>query len=186
MSRHHPGSPPPTTMAAQGWPPAWFANVLVAARSRLSQPLRKAATFFWPDSSATGLDAGVGGERVGGGFAERKSAMNRIASEFERASAHYRRRRFMPLPKCSAPAQSLSAIATETTRRSTTVAAAAQQTTTMCRPWPPRPRNFRNPARKSPVRLTTRHRSRKARLLRPIAPIRWWKVASRRHKKSAR
>jgi methyl-accepting chemotaxis protein len=56
----------------------------------------------------------------------------------------------------------------------------------MCRPWLPQRRNFRHRGRKSPVRLLNRRRSRKAPLLRPTAPIQWWKGCWRRHRRSAR
>jgi methyl-accepting chemotaxis protein len=61
--------------------------------------------------------------------AERKSAMNRIASEFEKSVGGIVAGAASAAAEMQRSAQSLSAIAKETTRQSTTVAAAAQQTT---------------------------------------------------------
>jgi methyl-accepting chemotaxis protein len=60
--------------------------------------------------------------------AERKSAMNRIASEFEKSVGGIVAGAASAATEMQRSAQSLSAIAKETTRQSTTVAAAAQQT----------------------------------------------------------
>jgi methyl-accepting chemotaxis protein len=61
--------------------------------------------------------------------AERKSAMNRIASEFEENVGGIVAGAASAATKMQRSAESLSAIAKETSRQSTTVAAAAQQTT---------------------------------------------------------
>jgi methyl-accepting chemotaxis protein len=61
--------------------------------------------------------------------AERKSAMNRIAGEFEKNVGGIVAGAASAATEMQRSAQSLSAIAKETTRQSTTVAAAAQQTT---------------------------------------------------------
>ena len=61
--------------------------------------------------------------------AERKSAMNRIAHEFEKSVGGIVAGAASAATEMQRSAQSLSAIAKETTRQSTTVAAAAQQTT---------------------------------------------------------
>ena len=61
--------------------------------------------------------------------AERKSAMNRIAGEFEKSVGGIVAGAASAATEMQRSAQSLSAIAKETTRQSTTVAAAAQQTT---------------------------------------------------------
>ena len=61
--------------------------------------------------------------------AERKSAMNRIACEFEKSVGGIVAGAASAATEMQRSAQSLSAIAKETTRQSTTVAAAAQQTT---------------------------------------------------------
>ena len=61
--------------------------------------------------------------------AERKSAMNRIANEFEKNVGGIVAGAASAASEMKQSAQSLSAIAKETTRQSTTVAAAAQQTT---------------------------------------------------------
>lgn len=61
--------------------------------------------------------------------AERKSAMNRIANEFEKNVGGIVAGAAAAASEMKQSAQSLSAIAKETTRQSTTVAAAAQQTT---------------------------------------------------------
>jgi methyl-accepting chemotaxis protein len=61
--------------------------------------------------------------------AERKSAMNRIANEFEKNVGGIVAGAAAAASDMKQSAQSLSAIAKETTRQSTTVAAAAQQTT---------------------------------------------------------
>jgi methyl-accepting chemotaxis protein len=61
--------------------------------------------------------------------AERKSAMNRIAGEFEKNVGGIVAGAASAATEMQLSAQSLSAIAKETTRQSTTVAAAAQQTT---------------------------------------------------------
>ncbi|MGZ3325343.1 MAG: methyl-accepting chemotaxis protein, partial [Xanthobacteraceae bacterium] len=63
-------------------------------------------------------------------LAERKSAMNRIAGEFEKSVGGIVAGAASAATEMQRSAQSLSAIAQETTRQSTTVAAAAQQTTT--------------------------------------------------------
>ena len=63
-------------------------------------------------------------------MAERKSAMNRIAGEFEKNVGGIVAGAASAATEMQRSAQSLSAIAQETTRQSTTVAAAAQQTTT--------------------------------------------------------
>src|ERR1700722_19201976 len=62
-------------------------------------------------------------------LAERKSAMNRIASEFEKSVGGIVAGAASAATEMQRSAQSLSAIAKETTRQSTSVAAAAQQTT---------------------------------------------------------
>ena len=62
--------------------------------------------------------------------AERKSAMNRIAGEFEKNVGGIVAGAASAATEMQRSAQSLSAIAQETTRQSTTVAAAAEQTTT--------------------------------------------------------
>jgi methyl-accepting chemotaxis protein len=62
-------------------------------------------------------------------MAERKSAMNRIASDFERSVGGIVAGAASAAAEMQRSAQSLSAIAKETTRQSTTVASAAQQTT---------------------------------------------------------
>ena len=64
--------------------------------------------------------------------AERKSVMNRIASEFEKSVGGIVAGAASAATEMQRSAQSLSAIAKETTRQSTTVAAAAQQTTAEC------------------------------------------------------
>jgi methyl-accepting chemotaxis protein len=61
--------------------------------------------------------------------AERKSAMNRIADEFEQSVGGIVDGAASAATEMQRSAQSLSTIAKETTRQSTTVAAAAQQTT---------------------------------------------------------
>ena len=61
--------------------------------------------------------------------AERKSAMKRIAREFEKSVGGIVAGAASAATEMQGSAQSLSAIAKETTRQSTTVAAAAQQTT---------------------------------------------------------
>ena len=61
--------------------------------------------------------------------AERKSAMNRIASDFERSVGGIVAGAATAATEMQRSAQSLSEIAKETTQRSTSVAAAAQQTT---------------------------------------------------------
>jgi methyl-accepting chemotaxis protein len=61
--------------------------------------------------------------------AERKSAMNRIAGEFEQSVGGIVDGAASAATEMQRSAQSLSAIAKETTRQSTTVAAAAEQTT---------------------------------------------------------
>jgi hypothetical protein len=61
--------------------------------------------------------------------AERKSAMNLIAREFEKSVGGIVAGAASAATEMQRSAQSLSAIAKETTRQSTTVAAAAQQTT---------------------------------------------------------
>jgi methyl-accepting chemotaxis protein len=61
--------------------------------------------------------------------AERKLAMNRIASEFEKSVGGIAAVAASAASEMQRSAQSLSAIAKETTRQSTTVAAAAEQTT---------------------------------------------------------
>src|SRR6267142_4208550 len=61
--------------------------------------------------------------------AERKSAMSRIAGEFEKSVGGIVAGAASAATEMQRSAQSLSAIAKETTRQSTTVAAAAQQTT---------------------------------------------------------
>jgi methyl-accepting chemotaxis protein len=61
--------------------------------------------------------------------AERKKAMNRIASEFEKSVGGIAAASASAATEMQRSAQSLSAIAKETTRQSTTVAAAAEQTT---------------------------------------------------------
>ncbi|WJR76275.1 methyl-accepting chemotaxis protein [Bradyrhizobium sp. NP1] len=62
-------------------------------------------------------------------MAERKLAMNRIASEFEKSVGGIAAAAASAASEMQRSAQSLSAIAKETTRQSTTVAAAAEQTT---------------------------------------------------------
>jgi methyl-accepting chemotaxis protein len=61
--------------------------------------------------------------------AERKSAMNRIASEFEKSVGGIVAGAAAAAAEMQRSAQSLSAIASETSRQSTSVASAAQQTT---------------------------------------------------------
>jgi methyl-accepting chemotaxis protein len=68
-------------------------------------------------------------EAVARAVAERKSAMNRIAGEFEKNVGGIVAGAASAATEMQRSAQSLSAIAKETTRQSTTVAAAAQQTT---------------------------------------------------------
>src|SRR4029077_7089754 len=58
--------------------------------------------------------------------ADRKSAMNRIAGEFEKSVGGIAAGAASPAAEMQRSAQSLSAIAKETARQSTTVAAAAQ------------------------------------------------------------
>jgi methyl-accepting chemotaxis protein len=62
-------------------------------------------------------------------MAERKSAMNRIADEFEKSVGGIVAGAASAATEMQRSAQSLSAIAKETSRQSTTVAAAAEQTT---------------------------------------------------------
>ena len=109
--------------------------------------------------------------------AERKSAMNRIASEFEKSVGIIVAGAASAASEMQRSAQSLS-VNRERRRRGRARPSPQphNRPLRMCRPWLPRRRNFRNPARKSPVRLPTRHRSRKAPLLRPTAPMQWWKA----------
>jgi methyl-accepting chemotaxis protein len=68
-------------------------------------------------------------EETARAVAERKKAMNRIASEFEKSVGGIAAASASAATEMQRSAQSLSAIAKETTRQSTTVAAAAEQTT---------------------------------------------------------
>jgi methyl-accepting chemotaxis protein len=68
-------------------------------------------------------------EALARAVAERKSAMDRIASEFEKSVGGIVAGAASAAAEMQRSAQSLSAIAKETTRQSTTVASAAQQTT---------------------------------------------------------
>jgi methyl-accepting chemotaxis protein len=69
-------------------------------------------------------------EETARAVAERKRAMNRIASEFEKSVGGIAAAAASAATEMQRSAQSLSVIAKETTRQSTTVAAAAEQTTT--------------------------------------------------------
>jgi methyl-accepting chemotaxis protein len=68
-------------------------------------------------------------EETARAVAERKKAMNRIASEFEKSVGGIAAAAASAATEMQRSAQSLSAIAKETTRQSTTVAASAEQTT---------------------------------------------------------
>jgi methyl-accepting chemotaxis protein len=68
-------------------------------------------------------------EETARAVAERKKAINRIASEFEKSVGGIAAASASAATEMQRSAQSLSAIAKETTRQSTTVAAAAEQTT---------------------------------------------------------
>ena len=118
--------------------------------------------------------------------AERKTAMNEIASAFEKSVGTIVAGAASSAAEMQRSAQSLSTIARKRRDGARPSPQPHNRPLEMCRSWLPRPRNCRNPAKKFPVRLTTRHRSRKARLLRPIAPIQWWTACWLQHKKSVR